>query len=89
MPVKERQQSDDSVDGGIGMSCEFCGCDILEEEAIMLVVESDDGDIVWFRSTSYAHPTCIEQNLKPPHFNADGTLHLEALAQLKRRITGS
>lgn len=87
--INDGQQSDDAVVGFIGMACAFCGGGILETEAITLVVESDDDDIVWFRSTSYAHRACIVQNLKPPHFNADGTPHLEVLAQLRRQTIGS
>lgn len=89
VPFNETQQSDDSFIDSIGVACEFCGCDISEAEAVKLVVESDERDIVWFRSTSHAHPACIEQNLKPPHFNGDGTPHLGVLAQLRMRITGS
>ncbi len=88
-PFNNILDSNDSIVGSIGLSCEFCGDDVLEPEGIMLVVESDDDDIVWFRSTTYAHPGCIEQNLKPPHFNVDGTPHPEVLSQLRKRLTGS
>ena len=89
VPVNGILETDDSIVGSIGLSCEFCGDDVVEPEGIMLVVESDDDDIVWFRSTTYAHRGCIKQHLKPPHFNADGTPHPEVLSQLRKRLTGS
>jgi hypothetical protein len=66
----------------LGAVCYLCEKDITTAEEVELTASSDDGILV--SMTLYAHRDCLQNAFKPPHFNADGSPHVELLAQFKK-----